>query len=519
MAEVSGIKLGNLSEKNNNLSLDFNSSNKSVSTNVSNINSSEVEEVNLNGETGNKFIEKEYSYIDSSGSSQVISSSELKSILSDSDFSIDNYDIGKIAALQHYYYENFEDLSLFERENYFNIINSCSDYYNYDRKFDSMFLDSNAFDAFYSYLDGCPDGSDKFYQFQKLHDLYIDVVNSGELIPDDIFSKLSAFNSGYEKMLSEINHLDINFSSYPSYGVNQNAIQRVLIGGLNTPEYYRLHNIVKKYFPDYTDKQVYAFLSKLDGGDGIGLCTYAVLANYILQLDEKVDFDFGYGLYTKNSDGTVNINSAELLVDLFCFYNQDNYNFSNRFLDGSYWFESHSINSGSTYAIDGNSSTLNEELLSGFLEQHGYGQDCFQFDSKDLLKWYPSSVMDDSLKDEIRNAVIDELSKGNLVHMDYFKNHSDEASLKYYSENGDYYLSFMGSNDDYSGHVLTITGINEDGDLIVSSWGGIMDDYHFKVLRLDELTGLYFSISSEESKYNKDFTKTVSNDFDENAFG
>lgn len=188
-----------------------------------------------------------------------------------------------------------------------------------------------------------------------------------------------------------------------------------------------LYNIVKKYYPDMTDKQIQDYLRKLNS-EG---CGYVAIVNTIFRQYEgrEAEFErkFGFPMY-KNGD----LNYNDLIVDFYTA--TDNHNKG--------WFWSDKINSKEDpSATDGWGTTP---------ESQKYRAELY-LKEKDIpvsIQTNKKVTVSNYQKLAEKGSVIINYHYGNLYD-------SDGNVVQYID----------------GGHSMTVTGVTEDGRYIVSSWG------------------------------------------------
>ena len=283
------------------------------------------------------------------------------------------------------------------------------------------------------------------------------------LEPNNIyFHKYVDRNNNVEYWMNEgnITNVDIydssNLNSY-QYGGNQMSFFYHSQDLLNDP--YILNNL-RSYFPDASMDDYELYLNKLS----IKGCGYASTANAIFNQytgnEQQFLKDFGFPMYSIRDDGSLDYNYEYLMLDFFNYRNirtglniQQLYGNISKTATGeiievgfsdvdALGFDNNSYASIKTYLKDRynidirlDERYLNSDLNKDFINS----ENSFEYD--DVVSAYYDIKNDN-------NTVI--LGAGNfkLLNMDGSVN----------LENGD-------------GHCMTITGVTDDGNFIVSSWG------------------------------------------------
>lgn len=221
----------------------------------------------------------------------------------------------------------------------------------------------------------------------------------------------------------------------PHYGGDQGSPYSSYLKGD-----YRIADIIRKYYPDMSDKEIEDFLSKLNS-EG---CGYVALVNTFLNnySGSELDFErkFGFPLYSV-VDGEKVVNFDYLIVDLYA--SQDNHN-------KGFWF------------WEGDVFNPNEDTSN--LEGVGTSQNSREYRFENYMDSYGVTV--------------------DVVNGEGFFNTKIQATVsnyEKYSAQGDIVISVEpvllndengnGVVDMDGGHAMTVTGATADGMLIVSSWG------------------------------------------------
>ncbi|KAA0119671.1 hypothetical protein FKX92_03810 [Streptococcus sanguinis] len=200
----------------------------------------------------------------------------------------------------------------------------------------------------------------------------------------------------------------------------------------------RLEDIIKKYHPEIeTEKDVIDYLTKLED-EG---CGYVALINTLYSrykgTEQEFENKFGFPMFIeKNGKKIPNYNSA--IVDLYA--SQDNHNNVFFFFDTYNTQEDESSIRGS-----GTTDQSREYRYERYLKDKGISVDVFQSEGV-----YPiNSTVENYEKYKDQGEVLVRESEGTV----------------FYNMDGTEFTKLNG------GHVVTITGVTDDGWFIVSSWG------------------------------------------------
>lgn len=233
---------------------------------------------------------------------------------------------------------------------------------------------------------------------------------------------------------TEIN--SIVFDDEGQYGGNQGSPK-----SRKGAEQNALYDIVRQYYPDYTDKELEAFMKKLNS-EG---CGYVAVINTIFAAyegrEKEFEKTFGFPMYGNNGD----LNYDRLLVD---FYSAtDNHKkglFGSDTIDNKEDIskadkENPSYNYRTDVTGGGSSQDSREYRTHLYLDQKGVNVD-IRNNYPLTPKKFPKIAND--------GYIIVSFHNGNLLN-----------------EDGSVYQVIDG------GHAMVVTGVTEDGRYIVSSWG------------------------------------------------
>ncbi len=219
------------------------------------------------------------------------------------------------------------------------------------------------------------------------------------------------------------------------YGGNQNAPKNI---SPYSDEGIAIRHIIHKYFPEYEETQIKAFLEKLSS-EG---CGYVVIVNMLLEHFEerKAEFEeiFGLPLYTGSGD----LNYNQLLVDFYAATD-------NHYFDG----QKDCVN----YEEDRNEKEKKTDYEYSF-DNTGWGTNFEQRAYRTMLY----------LKEKgIKVRAVNHAS----VDLGTFRSRCEKGYV-IISLNGGNVQNEDGSCYDYCrGHAMMITGVTENGRYIVSTWG------------------------------------------------
>ncbi len=247
---------------------------------------------------------------------------------------------------------------------------------------------------------------------------------------------------------------------------------------IGTDEYMRLKNkLMSKGFSAPDASLI------LSGVDKKGACSYAAalneVVNQFLNHNDLFKQYFGYDLFIEDKNGSIRINSGELLLDLYLFANDvDNL--------GQLWYKN--PNTGKMEVINKdfnqidvfNRPTLNsasQNYMSNSLSENIYILNSFLKSKNKNLKWNNERIYtklnETKLADMEMNEIIDVVQKNLIdrrdIHLGIYSG-TNENPIKFISMNNPSYVISTNSWREGGGHAVYVTGMTNMG-FIVSSWG------------------------------------------------
>ena len=245
------------------------------------------------------------------------------------------------------------------------------------------------------------------------------------------------------KILDELKISDEELLNLITKNYNDSIISHVYSKNMDIKVFNGLIEQVQRNFTDMSVKDAIKVLYLLESAEsgGHGICNYATMANLIFQEyignEAKFSQDFGFDMYVETDAGRV-LNDARLLVDIFTKindgtlikYENDNYIVSN---------ESDYLNLASQW-----------NLINTYLTEKGLDLRV----NKSFGASTYSSIME---YNDIISKIYDNLKNGNNIMI---------------SSNGFTLIDSKGIKDTNVGaHIMTVVGIDSNGNLIVDSWG------------------------------------------------
>lgn len=244
----------------------------------------------------------------------------------------------------------------------------------------------------------------------------------------ECLEEILGFYSRSERIILSYPNGDPAFDEDGSYGGNQSDSLRSFKGD----KHEELSELVRKYYPGYTDQDIEKYLKKLES-EG---CGYVALINTIFRqyVGREAEFEqtFGFAMYDRNGE----LNYDLMVTDFYAA--ADNHD---RFL---FWdvidpFEDRSAAVGS-----GTTRESREYRWEMYLGDHGVNVD-------------------------VRNVEVTADNYENLARSGDIIVGVYPCIL--YDQSGREVVNIDG------GHAMTVTGVTEDGMLRVSSWG---KEYYIK---------------------------------------
>lgn len=225
------------------------------------------------------------------------------------------------------------------------------------------------------------------------------------------------------------------FDDDGTYGGNQGSPQ-----GRTGAEKKALYNIVRTYYPDFTDREINQYMKKINS-EG---CGYVAVINTIFAAfegrEKAFEEKFGFPMYGKNGD----LNYDRLLVDYYAA--TDNHNQGKT---GDY------IN----YREDASKEELKKSSYNYRTDATGRGTSQYDREYRTHLyldkKGVPLTVENDY---KLTPQTFAEASKDGYVIISYRYGNLQR-------EDGSVYQYIDG------GHAMVVTGVTDDGRYVVSSWG------------------------------------------------
>ena len=211
----------------------------------------------------------------------------------------------------------------------------------------------------------------------------------------------------------------------------------------NNPEYQQLCLIVKSHFPEMTQKEIHAFLLKLDNES----CAYVAMINTLFEelIDRPQDFYNAFGFHMYDPDGSLNYN--QILVDLYC--KKDNHS-GQKLL---FWtFDHYNENEDREWKDENNDGTY--EWVN-----KPYGN------TDEMIKYRWESYCKE-------HGVDVQIFTSKLINTKNYYRHRKHGYITISAADFQLTDDTCNTSSPERGHAMTITGVTEDKKkFIVSSWG------------------------------------------------
>lgn len=236
-------------------------------------------------------------------------------------------------------------------------------------------------------------------------------------------------------------------------------------------EYFDLKNqLISK---GLTNDQASIILSSIDD---IGACSYAAKANSIFykfsSTPKLFEEKFGFPMYKINSHGETVLNSNELLLDMYLFFNDTSNGgnlFTKNIYDNSYnFYTNNNIDVFGRQMLDTEnqvflsySSGSNNDVLKNYMNSKGLA-----WDSYNLIKNSPNNILSDNEFFGYISAVNESIKEGKAIQLNIFSNGTEIRMLNYNSNLNTTTKKWGEGN----GHAVFVTGVDNNG-FVVSSWG------------------------------------------------
>jgi len=249
-----------------------------------------------------------------------------------------------------------------------------------------------------------------------------------------------------EKFLETFEEMNIDEETFKSMllsGNTDSTISFVYSPQVDVTMFSSLIDQVKANYPDMTTKDAVRVLYLLETDESKcgGICNYATVANMIFNKyignESKFERDFGYPMYIETKNGKT-LNDGRLLVDMFSILNEG---FLIKNEDGKYSI----ANNSSSYVH----LSFYWEKINDFLANKGvsyrFNREIDLSSSGDLMRY-----------EDVISMIKDKLINGQNVMIS--------------GAGFDLYINDK-TMEDVGGHIMTVVGLSENGNVIVDSWG------------------------------------------------
>lgn len=272
-----------------------------------------------------------------------------------------------------------------------------------------------------------------------------------------IDKKNNIIYKGKNKKLSNINVFDDENISSNQYGGSQMAFSKNAMLLLANPY---IINKMREYFPNDSMEDYELYLNKLCNCG----CGYTAMINTVFYAyagkEEQFERDFGFPMYSIRKDGSVDYNYEYLILDYFNYTNA-NTGYTIQELYGD-------IKKGSK---DG---SISGDKKTG--KAHGFTKASYAQFKKYMSEKYNIKISLDEryLNSSSNSKYIN--SKNSFEYSNIISAYNDikKDNNIVVIGSGSYQLKNMDGTicvQKGGGHCMTITGVTDDGNFIVSSWG------------------------------------------------
>lgn len=238
-----------------------------------------------------------------------------------------------------------------------------------------------------------------------------------------------------------------NLIESKQYGASQIDFKTNVIDLLENED---IMQILKENFPDASMEDYTLYLNKISE---VG-CGYTALANTIFEQfkgrEKEFKEEFGYSMYRLDKNGNIDFNYETLILDIFTWYWHD--------------FED---NDDITKLYQNASEDTVMKYRRGEKVENALG--CFEDNYYNFLNYFSNSAY---------SLNIDYIEDKNWIYDNYEEKFKDGQSIIVNANNYDIYEIDPKTGEkgnllieDGNGHAMSLVGINENGELIVSSWG------------------------------------------------
>ena len=312
----------------------------------------------------------------------------------------------------------------------------------------------------------------KVWRCAEYRDIYSD---GSRLIRNTETGDLFIANEKLEDITSHI-FGDFNIPTI-QYGGSQMDFRHNNLELIQDP---RIQSIIKEYWPDATEEDMSMLLYKLcNVGCGYTSCINSLFMEYQgreLEFEEK----FGFPMYIKNGDGTIDYNYEYLILEFFLYVNAYDFQGNLRTISDLYGDVDENVDDGAVGVTTGGlASGTNHEDISNFsiFLKEKYNVDVNIECIGDGAPAYPlevgSEAYDRAIKG-LQDSGID-IEYGTELYGMPETNEELAAKIQEYLDEGKTIL-INGSSYGLDGqrigaHAVTVVDINDNGEIIVSSWG------------------------------------------------
>ena len=330
-----------------------------------------------------------------------------------------------------------------------------------------VIFDDNGYNQFVENLRNLSN-VEQYESLAPYHELYKILSSNDYLLTIDTQQKIRYLNDLYCNTINKTRNLMGGFSEY---GANQNAVKALAQNpSLNLALYRQLEAIVKSHFPTMSKLSIKKLLL---GINVKGVCSYATIVNELIvnYAGKEAEFrrDFGFDLY-RIENGQKVINAEYIITDLYCYTNKGNSEVLTKGLFG-YKVKTDEHQIGMSYGSHKNTSAIQNWLNYRGVNKN-WNANAIYINKSGGTQAYETQ--------NITKQISLALAQGHTVELDIFTINKGQFEFGFYptSFNKKATTSVLSNTwHEGGGHSVLITGITEDGNLIVSSWGS---EYYLK---------------------------------------
>ncbi len=335
--------------------------------------------------------------------------------------------------------------------------------YTFYSTIDNVIFDDDAYFAYLQQIKNASTNMEKYNLTVAYAALYDDVKKNGLILDSMYETRLNHLSTLCDEAL---NARRSQFSQYSEYGANQGCIRSLASNPMkNVQIYNQMFGIARSYFPNMSPANLTKLFNAIDVK---GICSYATVANEIYSYydGKEVQFrqDFGYDMY-RMENGVKVLNDELLLMDLFCYANKYNHKMIKHPYAKVFAGIAKNDKNQAYMSLFDARKPKNLYAINTFLREKGLST---TFNSS-ILYMTNTGTSVDTIKD-INSKIQSAILENHTIELDVFSNNSAKMNLILYPTNPTIQPYVLNGEHAY-GHSMMVTGLTENGDIIVSTWG------------------------------------------------